>query len=902
MSNLAKHCLAFVLIYASLAFCLPPGLAKSQSKSIHRLIAPSRIMEGESFSAIVVEQTDGKIVPVPEDDTVSFQGVVIDVQPGGRIEVPAGSTTFGGFVVDSKGKHPLRRHHLNVVTNTKTAEPVIESTSPIVCRNAPFHVKGRGLDQLKDAAYVTEDGTRINAGDSVGSSLERIYPNLGGQAIPKGTIRFTATTASGTPVTAPHTATNPRLKIAGTPVQKRGQRGTLTVTSNANTKIVLSGGSPQIALDNNVVALTADNPAKVGFTAEVVGPYKLNAQPLNEEDCCEEDETEAESGGEEVTDDGPTGLVSGGGPRLGAPPKNDPLPDCCIVRLTFTNDTGEPGTYEIKSKGKSIAKSDEVKPGESVTISGDFGKCLSISFRSAKEASNTQICCKGLGDEKVTTKIAGLKSFEFGAGTCSDDGDDGPSPPEVSKAPDKQEVVPLGIYLKRDQDNWIPTNPSKTPITARIYEKRGKRWMPSSTAKVIHFAFKEDCHSKEIGECLNSGKETSFDLWFDQGLNPTLNCNSPADKSKYCSSASTKNKVTKQTVQVSCEDFGAFSKIIARADGCVKLRKEGAEIVQCGDKDTAPVDEGCCLVSVPKDENNNQIADAYEDALGSHPSATADDDDKPKGNGTAGDGLSAYEEYRGFRIRDQSHIHTSWVLKDLFIHDRDGLTFGKYPDASGVACHSVTAEQYNGDDKRVINFNRGNGKLPYEQHGLLLINEPFDSDIAGFSAKGPPKKVDKIRVDKRKFQSGTTVFVGSLGSTIAHELGHGTGITHHSGSMSGDNEGDYKTIEYATVGSVKKDKVLYSSKLTLGNHKLPHEFFVGRKGNNTSGDDNCVMRYSNKPGAVYEFEGDFEVVNDKAGEKSFCESNKGTGVNANGHGAGDAVAGKCRDQIIINDK
>jgi hypothetical protein len=909
----AKRSLAFVLIYASLAFCLPLGWAKSQPQPTHRLLAPSKVMEGESFSALVVEQLDGKMEPVPEDDTVTFQGVVIDVEPGGRIDLPAGSTTFGGIVVDSKGKHPLKRHHLNIVPAIKPAEPVIESTSPILCPNAPFHVRGQGLDQLSKAAYVAEDGTRIDAGQSVGSSLERIYPNLGGPAIPKGTFTFTATTSDGKTISANNTATNPRLSIAGTPVQKRGQRGQLTISSNATTKIVLSGGNPQIALDNNLIALTADKPSKVGFTAEVVGPYKLNAQPLNDEEC-DEGETEEEQSGEEISEDGPTGLISGGGPGLASPPKQDPLPDCCIVRLTFTNDTGEPGTYEIKSKNKSIAKTEEVKPGESVTISGEFGKCLSITFRSAKEVSNTQVCCKGLGDEKVTTKIAGLKAFEFGAGTCCDDGGGGNPPPEVSKTPGTQEVVPLGIYLKRDQDNWIPANPSTTSVTARIYEKRGKRWTPSSTPKIIHFAFNADCHSKEIGECLNSGKETSFDLWFDQGLNPALNCSSLGDQlvgpalvtktPKYCSFARTKNKVTKQTVQVSCEDFGAFSKITARADGCAKLRKEAGEIVECGD--SPPVEEGCCLVSVPRDENNNQIADAFEDAVGFHPKADEDTDTHPIGRGKAGDGLPAYEEYRGFRVRDNSHIRTAWNLKDLFVHDQDGLTLGKYPSASGVTCHLITADQYAGNDRRVVNFNRGHAKLGYEQHGLHLVNdEELEVGTAGFTALGPPRKVvDKVRVKRSIFQSGIHLSVGALGSTIAHELGHATGITHHSGSMSGDNEGNVREIQYAPAGSVRKEGVLYSTKQSIGKHKLPHTFFVGRKHNNTSGDDYCPMRYHNRHSTVYEFDGDYELVpeNDRSDQGAFCKTNKGSGVNANGHCAGDAVAGKCQDQIIINDE
>jgi hypothetical protein len=65
------------------------------------------------------------------------------------------------------------------------------------------------------------------------------------------------------------------------------------------------------------------------------------------------------------------------------------------------------------------------------------------------------------------------------------------------------------------------------------------------------------------------------------------------------------------------------------------------------------------VVDIPVDENENHIADYWED-LRDPPSREpfSDDDDTPVGNGTKGDGLSLYEEYRGLMVREGGVILT----------------------------------------------------------------------------------------------------------------------------------------------------------------------------------------------------------------------------------------------------
>jgi hypothetical protein len=74
------------------------------------------------------------------------------------------------------------------------------------------------------------------------------------------------------------------------------------------------------------------------------------------------------------------------------------------------------------------------------------------------------------------------------------------------------------------------------------------------------------------------------------------------------------------------------------------------------------------------DENENHIADYWED-LRNPPSRDplSDDNDTPVGNGTGGDGLSLYEEYRGLMVRGRWRDFDPWI-KDMFV-----MNFGAVP-------------------------------------------------------------------------------------------------------------------------------------------------------------------------------------------------------------------------------
>jgi hypothetical protein len=117
------------------------------------------------------------------------------------------------------------------------------------------------------------------------------------------------------------------------------------------------------------------------------------------------------------------------------------------------------------------------------------------------------------------------------------------------------------------------------------------------------------------------------------------------------------------TVTVRCLDYGGWAYLMGYVTG---FFGEGA---------ARRIDaQDLFVVDIPMDENENHIADYWED-LRNPPSRDplSDDDDTPVGNGTGGDGLSLYEEYRGLMVRGRWRDFDPWI-KDMFV-----MNFGAVP-------------------------------------------------------------------------------------------------------------------------------------------------------------------------------------------------------------------------------
>lgn len=362
------------------------------------------------------------------------------------------------------------------------------------------------------------------------------------------------------------------------------------------------------------------------------------------------------------------------------------------------------------------------------------------------------------------------------------------------------------LVLETDQhyDKWVPALAMGTgntlAVTAKIIEPQGVRGR-------IEFTLEEV--GREPGECMNHPNTKASDD-FDLVIHPKLN-GANFDVREDGQKATTTSELEQATILVQANDWGAYGQVRARAFLLV-----GGEEVEV-DAVYEPLGAPC--VAIPRDDNSNSIADCWERDHGVEGcGGDFDDDGEPAGKGP-GDGLSAYEEYRGFYIQNRHH-RLNPKKKDLFVFDQHGLMAGSYlPRATGLEVHYVLQDEINATDsvpatrKRVVNFNHDRHHL-VDQHGLWVVEskhdspDPFVWGLTGGKELGPPGTAEpdvkiyaeQIRTDITKIyrdnlpeirnqqeQHGVRVDETWLGEQIkaatnyvtAHECCHGLGIGHH---------------------------------------------------------------------------------------------------------------------------
>jgi len=403
--------------------------------------------------------------------------------------------------------------------------------------------------------------------------------------------------------------------------------------------------------------------------------------------------------------------------------------------------------------------------------------------------------------------------------------------------------------------------------------------------------------STQPGVCVNfpaKGKKTADLVIQRQGTSETLELksNEGTGQDDAWTKATGNLKVgQKFTVVVASRDYGAFGSLAFSCDAPVRIE---------GFKDLSSL-------RLPFDENRNHIADEWEPGASGMADAYADDDKLPKGDGVDGDGLSVYEEYRGFMCRGV-HTRTAPFHKDLFIHNPGNLPWGLF-QLSGITIHFVGmgefAEEEGAENKHVINCNRAYATLG-QQHLLFLRNRVFADGSMGEAEGGPnigpPKETSFVSVDVAKCRAAGGN--DRLAVTVAHELGHGCNLQHHGNS-------NYNACNVQYYGT---DNAWHAYPGGAGDSGL----VVANRGGQCSGVENCIMRY---PTANFYEKDKGPIFWQKyingisewgtyypAGPFSrtlYCTDKKGTGINADGYPggsvAGDASRGNCLHQFQVND-
>jgi len=375
--------------------------------------------------------------------------------------------------------------------------------------------------------------------------------------------------------------------------------------------------------------------------------------------------------------------------------------------------------------------------------------------------------------------------------------------------------------------------------------------------------------SREKGVAMNKGEETDLDLAFSEGQEDFA----PPERTEDGWIIESNRTAGSMAVTVESLDYGAWGKLKA------EVNVEG-NWYPCRTRD------GKDYVTIPYDEDEDHIADMWEEHFGVLDQAEQADEDPEPESKQEGDGFSNYEEYRGFFV---DGIWREWYFspkrKDIFIYDEIGMGVGYFTE-TGLMIHLIDREEY--DEDRVVNFNRGFGTIASQdgQKGLYLCEEELFGASEGMVVPcvGTPNVVEKVIVDAiGEFMKGVYAEKGTEGgflrnyaATIAHELGHAVNMVHH-GDESWEADRGYETA---------------------------------RRGGLWSGDILCVMRYAppgnylGPDGSIYPY-----PKEDARSLTGYCSSSTGTGINAPGERtgpdgrpypvAGDAEKGNCKYRLTL---
>ncbi|MDO9509422.1 MAG: hypothetical protein Q7I97_08850 [Thermovirgaceae bacterium] len=302
---------------------------------------------------------------------------------------------------------------------------------------------------------------------------------------------------------------------------------------------------------------------------------------------------------------------------------------------------------------------------------------------------------------------------------------------------------------------------------------------------------------------------------------------------------------------------------------------------------------------IPNDQDETGVADEWENVFGAD---LSEDNDDSIGALIRGDGLSSREEYRGFIIA-RNFERTSPKEQDLFVTDDSGI-FTTAIDTyvtpwyanSGVTLHRLHCDEFRDD---IVNWTDETGRL-HPQYQIVVMQHmvmPLGNDVGlnrqwidlwqkGYAGWSP------VNWPCRELH---TVFVRNDGrdtlaqaKTVGHEMGHQLSIPHH---------GD-------------KDEVIDLTGETLDGVAMDGKYYVAVRGGEHSGNHRCLMRYScadlfcDNPSVLLPFswhKGKYKefLPRNRNRRDLFCDSQAGTGFNANGKWCGDAASAPCRETMRI---
>jgi hypothetical protein len=387
-------------------------------------------------------------------------------------------------------------------------------------------------------------------------------------------------------------------------------------------------------------------------------------------------------------------------------------------------------------------------------------------------------------------------------------------------------VMEVSRRAEEDYARFVPTPGATLTFTASV---------PSGTAR-FRFELDPDATSRFPGYATNANIDDAFFVKYSLSSQRRDYKNDGPDvifDRSHFENRQEWSRVEPLVVETAGPRRAAVVTVTAMDYGAVGRLRAFVRSDECGDWQPVPITfypDTREFIAIPMDEDNNLMADAVEEYHGRQ--SGADDDAEPKGNGQAGDGLTVFEEYRGFLTscgecvyrNFDSHVRTKPTVKDLFVHTPDPeleMTLPHFAWSSGVETHAICEAQYSGNPqidwesasgqqagdlgtrpagrKRIVNFTLQLARLyswqghvltqEVPQHGIYLVNRETPEGLAGVTCMedppfctgtrlGPPMLTSVAIVDKAVVTDQRDGRTGRV-STPTHELGHAVGLPHH---------------------------------------------------------------------------------------------------------------------------
>lgn len=493
-----------------------------------------------------------------------------------------------------------------------------------------------------------------------------------------------------------------------------------------------------------------------------------------------------------------------------------------------------------------------------------------------------------------------------------------PAPPELAE---------LIIEPPPDYEQWRPIASENEKITGDLFpikvvlRKKGGGELKFKAQRFIYYLRKT---SREKGICMNWPPKPEADTPFDLQFEPSYNKDLVVVDQKGQAAQQSVERATQGEVVVSCFDYGANGEFEAIAE--LENGQTVNGIVK-GTKDQR-------YLKLPARKDGSLIASSFLKGLGD----LKDDDDSendPVGDSFKGDGLTLYEEYRGFMDGDD------WIpgdpkKKDVFVlNQMRGLPqalrgIKLFEKATGLKVHKRLKDNQV-DAGMMINFNRTAGPHVVDQHVIRIRAGPTDKTSAFVEEVGTPGTAKSVNVSLswEEFRQVGTKRVPSFERTIAHEMSHDCNIYHH-GQADKDVTWEYVAgppgyINERGFGpiTVKWEDGLPCTAASLfpnpASNNVLEDLQLGVPHGQHSGHADCLMRYwvawgypsLTDPSVRYLSPGEVRGV-------ILCNTTAGTGINAADHkpqsryrtaatpaNGGAWVKddrGKCKDQLRVNDR